>query len=441
VKLSSYAIEINKVAKKYKIEHGAKPKYRTLRDAISNSFIDPLKRKNKFNKVHTSFENTDRIDRSGHLLWALRDVNIKIKPGEVVGLIGPNGAGKTTLLKILTRITYPTYGTVDLFGRVGSLLEVGTGFHKELTGRENVYLNGAILGMRKTEIDKKFDEIVDFSEMENFIDTPVKFYSTGMGVRLAFAVAAHLEPEILLVDEVLAVGDANFQKKCLNKMESVGQEGRTIIFISHHMPNITRLCERAILLDEGKVKMDGKAFDVVGSYLSSALGTKAMMTWNDVKTAPGDSIVRLRSVKIINKDGNPTDHFDIRDEIGIEIQFEVLKDGFMLYPGFSLYNEEGQWLFASIDTDVDWRGKIRKPGRYQSVGWIPGNLLSEGTMLIGPSIRSDFPAHVHVYEPEAVAFQISEDQNNAISARMDFAGRFPGLIRPLLNWETRSSPK
>ncbi|MAT42408.1 MAG: ABC transporter [Anaerolineaceae bacterium] len=435
------AIEISHVAKKYKIEHGAKPKYRTMRDTITNALLSPFKKGNKINQNEIIQPRSYRFDSSGHLLWALQDVSFKVKPGEVVGLIGPNGAGKTTLLKILTRITYPTRGSIDLYGRVGSLLEVGTGFHKELTGRENVFLNGAILGMSKMEIQSKFDEIVAFAEMEKFIDTPVKFYSSGMGVRLAFAVAAHLEPEILLVDEVLAVGDATFQKKCLNKMESVGQEGRTIIFISHHMPNITRLCERAILLDQGNVVMDGPAFEVVGKYLSNALNTKSAIKWEDKKYAPGNHIVRLTSVRILDEGFNTRDHFDIRESIGIEMQYEILADGYVLYPGFSLHNEEGQWLFASIDTDSEWQGKIRKPGTYTSIGWIPGNLLSEGTFIIGPSLRSDTPNMVHVYEQEALAFQVSESPLDTISARMDFAGRFPGMMRPLLNWETLIFPE
>lgn len=435
------AIEITNVAKKYKIEHGARPKYRTMRDTITQALLSPFKNGSKPKPEEQFPLSSNRFDSSGHILWALQDVSFKVKPGEVVGLIGPNGAGKTTLLKILTRITYPTRGSIDLYGRVGSLLEVGTGFHKELTGRENVFLNGAILGMSKTEILSKFDEIVAFAEMEKFIDTPVKFYSSGMGVRLAFAVAAHLEPEILLVDEVLAVGDATFQKKCLNKMESVGQEGRTIIFISHHMPNITRLCERAILLDQGKVVLDGPAFEVVGKYLSNALNTKSSIIWQDPKTAPGNDIVRLNAVRIIDQNRNNQDHFDIRDKVGVELEFEVLRDGYVLYPGFSLHNEEGQWLFASIDTDTSWQKKIRKPGKYTSIGWVPGNLLSEGTFVIGPSLRSDTPNMVHVYEQEALAFQISESPIDTLTARMDFAGRFPGLLRPLLKWETVHAPE
>ena len=214
-------------------------------------------------------------------IWALKDVSFDINRGEVVGIIGRNGAGKSTLLKILSEITEPTEGRVEIHGRVGSLLEVGTGFHPELTGRENVYLNGAILGMKRAEIERKFDEIVAFAEVEKFIDTPVKHYSSGMYLRLAFAVAAHLEPEILIVDEVLAVGDAAFQKKCLGKMAGVAKEGRTVLFVSHNMPAITRLCERAILLDEGRLLQDGVSHQVVKAYLNAGLGTTAMREWPD----------------------------------------------------------------------------------------------------------------------------------------------------------------
>ena len=437
--MAQYAIQVKDLYKKYRIEQGAKPQYRTIRDSLSQFLLSPFNGKQKNAGPQISTQG-DRIDKAKHILWALRGISLEIRPGEVLGLIGANGAGKSTLLKILTRITYPDRGSIDLYGRVGSLLEVGTGFHKELTGRENVYLNGAILGMRKAEIDRKFDEIVEFSDMSEFIDTPVKFYSSGMGVRLAFAVAAHLETEILLVDEVLAVGDATFQKKSLNKMESVSKEGRTVILISHHLPSITRLCERAILLDEGKMVMDGYAPDVVSYYLSNALRTQSQATWPVLSEAPGNEIVKLRSIRIINEKNTLNENFDIREAVGIEMEYEVLTEGYVLYPGFSVHNEEGQWLFASLDSDLSWRGKPRPRGRYVSVGWIPGNILAEGTMVVGPSIRTEYPNMLHVYEREVVAFQVSETINEKISARIDYAGRYPGLMRPLLKWETLVSP-
>jgi lipopolysaccharide transport system ATP-binding protein len=422
--MSKPTIKVQGVGKWYRIEHDHKPKYLTLRDQISQTVTAPFRRKSK-------------ADRSDHenFVWALKDIDMEVHQGEVVGLIGPNGAGKSTLLKILTRITEPTTGSIDIRGRVGSLLEVGTGFHKELTGRDNVYLNGAILGMKRNEIDKKFDEIVSFAEVGKFIDTPVKFYSSGMTVRLAFAVAAHLEPEILLVDEVLAVGDASFQRKCLSKMETVGKEGRTIIFVSHHMPSITRLCERAILLDHGQLIMNGPSDQVVGDYLSSHWGTTAHKEWEDHVATPGNDIVRLCSVRIVNENGNTNFSFDIRKPIGIEMRYEVLRPGYALYPHFTVNNEEDILLFTSIDTDAEWRGKHRPPGQYTSTGWIPGNFLSEGTMIVSAMMRTEIPHMVHFKEEGVVAFQVIESPEGD-SARVDYSGKFRGVVRPYLKWQT-----
>jgi len=276
--MSDVAVRAENLSKLYRI--GERDRYFTLRDTIMNFVRRPLAR---FSDNGNGVSSSSLAEST---IWALKDVSFEVKRGEVVGIIGRNGAGKSTLLKILSRITQPTEGEARIYGRVGSLLEVGTGFHGELTGRENTYLNGAILGMKKVEIDRKFDEIVDFSGVEKFLDTPVKHYSTGMHVRLAFAVAAHLEPDILIVDEVLAVGDARFQKKCLNKMQDVGQQGRTVLFVSHNMQAITRLCKRTILLDEGKIIADGPSHKVVGVYLNSGRGTTASREWPDPTNAP-----------------------------------------------------------------------------------------------------------------------------------------------------------
>ncbi len=257
-------------------------------------------------------------------------MSFEVRAGEVVGIIGRNGAGKSTLLKILSRITEPTEGIAEIRGRVSSLLEVGVGFHAELTGRENVYLNGAILGMRKAEIDRKFDEIVAFAEVERFIDTPVKHYSSGMHMRLAFAVAAHLEPEILIVDEVLAVGDANFQKKCLNKMEDVGHQGRTVLFVSHNMTAVTRLCQRVILLGEGRVIEDGPSAHVVGAYLQTGLGTTAAREWerND-PNRPAGEVAGLLGVRIRTESGALADAVDIRRPVRVEMEWDVFEPGYV----------------------------------------------------------------------------------------------------------------
>jgi lipopolysaccharide transport system ATP-binding protein len=296
-------------------------------------------------------------------IWALKDVSFEVKQGEVVGIIGRNGAGKSTLLKILSRITEPTKGLAEIHGRVGSLLEVGTGFHSELTGRENIYLNGAILGMKRAEINRKFDEIVAFAEVEKFVDTPVKHYSSGMYLRLAFAVAAHLEPEILIIDEVLAVGDARFQKKCLNKMQDVGQAGRTVLFVSHNMPAISRLCERAMLLDEGIILADGLAHEVVSVYLKSENDATAERKWPDLNKAPGSDVVRLRAVRVRIKDGQIANVVDIRQPVRLEMEYEVLKPDHVLMPNFNLFNEDNIWVFTTLDQDPEWRGRPR-PTRY-----------------------------------------------------------------------------
>jgi lipopolysaccharide transport system ATP-binding protein len=380
---------------------------------------------------------TAGLAEENETIWALKDVSFEVKRGEVVGIIGRNGAGKSTLLKILTRITEPTEGQAEIDGRVGSLLEVGTGFHAELTGRENIYLNGAILGMRKAEIDLKFDTIVAFSEMEKFLDTPVKHYSSGMAMRLAFAVAAHLDPEVLLVDEVLAVGDASFQRKCLQKVEDVGQQGRTVLFVSHNMPAISRICERVILLDGGHVVQDGPSHQVIGAYLHSGLGTTAAREWHDAAQAPGNHVVRLRAVRVRTEDDRISDTVDIRKPVRTEMEYEVLKPGCVLVPALKFFNEEGIHLFTTLDLNPAWRQRPRPTGRYISTAVIPGNYLAEGSIFVSPVINSFSPNIVHAHEHHAIAFQVI-DTLDGDSARGDFAGTMKGVIRPLLQWETRT---
>lgn len=414
------------LSKRYRI--GARgASYGTLRDAFSDFVQAPLK---SLRRAGNPQEET---------MWALRDVSFEVEPGEVVGIIGRNGAGKSTLLKLLSRITEPTSGRIELYGRVASLLEVGTGFNPELTGRENVYLNGTILGMKRVEIARKFDEIVAFSEIEKFLDTPVKHYSSGMYTRLAFAIAAHLEPEILIVDEVLAVGDADFQKKCLNKMEDVGGEGRTVLFVSHSMPAITRLCPRTILLDGGLVLKDGPSEEVVGAYLGSDTGTAASREWPDPATAPGNDVARLRAVRVRDDAGRVTEAVDIRRPVGIEIEYEVLRSGRVLVPNLHFFNEEGVCAFTAADYDPSWRGRPRPEGRYTSTAQIPGNLLAEGTLFVGAALSTMSPVTVHFYEQDAVAFQVV-DSIDGDSARGDYAGPMPGVVRPKLDWTTRFEP-
>jgi len=435
--MSGTALRVAQLGKQYRIGDRL-DRYKTLRDVVSDAATAPLRRLRSALSRDSSGQ-TGQGDGNG-FIWALRDVSFDVEQGEVVGIIGRNGAGKSTLLKILSRITEPTEGYAAIRGRVGSLLEVGTGFHLELTGRENIYLNGAILGMKKAEIEAKFDEIVDFSGVERFIDTPVKRYSSGMYVRLAFAVAAHLEPEILLVDEVLAVGDASFQKKCLNKMQDVGQEGRTVLFVSHRMTAITRLCSRTILLDEGRIQKDGPSHQVVGAYLQSDLGTTAARQWPDLSEAPGNDVVRLCAVRVRTEDGQVTDAVDIRHPVGIEMEYEVLTPGHVLVPNYHFFNEEGVCVFVAGDMEPAWRRKPRPLGHYTSTAWIPGNFLTEGSLVVSADIHTHDPVIKHFHEREAVAFQVI-DGPDGDSARGDYAGPMPGVVRPLLEWTTQFKPE
>ena len=428
--MSDLAIRCDKISKRYRI--GERESYQALRDILTNAMSAPFRRfSSKGRRAKKAGENADNT------FWALRDVSFEVKRGEVVGIIGRNGAGKSTLLKILSRITKPTSGEARISGRVGSLLEVGTGFHPELTGRENIYLNGAILGMKRTEIKARFDDIVAFAEVEKFVDTPVKRYSSGMYVRLAFAVAAHLEPEILLVDEVLAVGDASFQKKCLSKMQEVGEHGRAVFFVSHNMSAITRLCHRAILLDEGRVVADGLSHQVVGAYLRAGTGTMAAREWKE--NSPGNDIARLKAVRVRTEDGQITESIDIREPVGVEIEFEVLQPGYVLVPNYHFFNEEGVCAFVASDHDPEWRRRPRPVGTYASTAWIPGNFLSEGSIAVGAAVSTMDPTIVHFYEPDVVAFQVV-DSLEGNSARGDYAGHMPGVVRPLLKWTTRYNP-
>jgi lipopolysaccharide transport system ATP-binding protein len=389
----------------------------------------------KFDDIDLESSGDFRSSPSADIIWALRDVSFSVAHGEVLGIIGRNGAGKSTLLKILSKITPPTRGQATIRGRVASLLEVGTGFHQELTGRENVYLNGTILGMRKNEVDRKFDEIIEFSGVERFLDTPVKRYSSGMRVRLAFAVAAQLEPEILIIDEVLAVGDAAFQKKCLNKMESVSSQGRTILFVSHNMQAIARLCPRAILLDGGHLVQDGRASQVVSTYMHSESGTTALREWADLQNAPGDEVVRLRAVRVRDESGHVSETIDIRHRFAIEMEYDVLESGHLLMPNFNIFNSEGVHVFTTLDQDPKWRKVPRPQGRYVSTVWIDENLMAEGTFFVCAALMTPQPYIPHFYQRDVVTFHVVDSLESG-SARGDWPGEIEGVMRPLLRWET-----
>ncbi|MBF2067325.1 MAG: ABC transporter ATP-binding protein [Calothrix sp. C42_A2020_038] len=427
--MSDTVIRVENISKKYVLSHQQEgSSQKTFRDAITEGTKSLTK---KLIKPSKEVYNPTREE-----FWALKDVSFEIKQGDRVGIIGRNGAGKSTLLKVLSRIVEPTKGNIKIRGRIASLLEVGTGFHPELTGRENIFLNGAILGMSKVEIKRKFDEIVAFAEIEKFLDTPVKRYSSGMYVRLAFAVAAHLEPEILIVDEVLAVGDSNFQKKCLGKMENVAAQGRTVLFVSHSMETVTRLCNTAVLLKEGSVQISGATDKVISAYLKSDFGTTAMRRWNDINKAPGNNIVRLVEVKVHGENGKVNDSFDITKPIGITMTYEVLQDEKVFTHSINLYNDTGIHLLSSHDIVSPLREKPRVKGCYSSTMWIPGNFLAEGNIIVSAAIIEPDPFVVHFHELDAVAFSVF-DPMDGTSARGKYTLIFPGVVRPILNWDTK----
>jgi len=434
------AIKVENLGKRYRI--GLKEDmHDSLGSSIVNFIKTPLKNYRKYRSLYRFDDqgpnpDNSQDDNSSDIIWALRDVSFEVKKGEAIGIIGRNGAGKSTLLKILSRITAPTNGQVEIRGKISCLLEVGTGFHPELTGRDNVYLNGTVLGMRKIEVDHKFDEIVDFSGIEKFIDTPVKRYSSGMKVRLAFSVAAHLEPEILIVDEVLAVGDAEFQKKCLNKMEDVGREGRTVLFVSHNMSAISRLCDRGIILNKGGVVEDGPADQVVATYLTSEFGISGTQEWIADEEAPGGNLARLVAVRVRTEGEEMTDKVNIQNSVMVEMEYEVLQSGWILLPNFHFYNSQGIEAFPAVDVDPQWRRKPRPAGRYISSVEIPGNFLAEGMYVVRAALITSHPLIVQFNVPSAVAFTVN-DTSDGNGSRGDYTGNLSGTVRPLLNWNTR----
>jgi lipopolysaccharide transport system ATP-binding protein len=381
---------------------------------------------------------TDHSNRDGQDLWALRDVSFTVEQGEVLGIIGRNGAGKSTLLKILSRVTAPTSGKIKVKGRIASLLEVGTGFHPDLTGRENIYLNGAILGMNRREIDRKFDEIVDFSEIEKFIDTPVKRYSSGMYVRLAFAVAAHLEPEILLVDEVLAVGDAEFQKKCLGKMGEAAQGGRTVLFVSHNMIAITLLCNRVIFLDKGIIQGDGEKEKIVAAYLSRGSGELSEKIWEDFRSAPGNHSARLRSVRACSN-GKIIDQLNSDQPLDIEIEFWNFLPNTKKVVEFKLLDSTGIVVLESFNTPEasnDTDPLALKPlmvGLYRSKCRIPANFLNEKQYHISVIVASINPPVADINVPDTISFSVFDVGSMRTSG---ISGKWHGVIRTPLEWNT-----
>lgn len=425
-------IKIETLSKKYIIGHQKQERYVALRDVIANS--TKRWRKRILNPFH---KNPDDTYTTKEEFWAIKDVNLEINIGNRLAIIGRNGAGKSTLLKILSRITEPTRGRISIKGRVASLLEVGTGFHPELTGRENIFLNGAILGMSKAEIKKRFDEIVDFAEMEKFLDTPVKRFSSGMYVRLAFSVAAHLDSEILVVDEVLAVGDIIFQKKCLGKMEDVSKGGRTILFVSHNMDVIRKLCTQAILLHEGKVAMEGQVDAVINKYLGEeSMQLAGEQVWPDIKKAPGDNIIRMKALRVLDINGKICTNFDVRDPVSIEVEYQVLEEGQHLILQLYFINEMGHVLFISKDNlDSPWKDTTCPAGQYRSICHIPGDFLNEGEIFITYGIDSiGIYNLMHATDRNVVRFRVIDKMDpGGVRGNFPLEWRRDG-VRPRLRW-------
>jgi lipopolysaccharide transport system ATP-binding protein len=377
----------------------------------------------------------DHGNREGETVWALKDVSFQVQQGEAMGIIGRNGAGKSTLLKILSRVTAPTSGEVKVRGRIASLLEVGTGFHPELTGRENIFLNGAILGMSRSEIGRKFDEIVDFSGVEKYIDTPVKRYSSGMYVRLAFAVAAHLEPDILIVDEVLAVGDAEFQRKCLGKMDNAAHnDGRTILFVSHNMGMVNSLCNRAIFLDAGVAAWDGPVSEAIGRYYNSGKSLPFALDYSHLSSPPGDEYAILLEGCIEDKNGNATGEVNISEPLYVKMKYS-LKQDVPISPSANIhvYNSQGQAVFV---TGSQRRLPVNKEGIYEATCAIPDNLLNNDTYSIGLALTFTHNGiHVSFFERNALTVTVRDIIDETLEERRNgYSGDIPGAVRPKLDW-------
>ena len=419
------AVKVEHISKRYRFGT-LEEKPDSLLGTLTNLATKPIRNFRNIQKL-SSFDDDDD---SGTVLWAVDDGSFEVKTGEVIGLIGKNGAGKSTLLKILAKITEPTNGKAYINGKVASLLEVGTGFHPELTGRANVNLNGAILGMKNAEIAEKFDEIVKFSGLDSYIDTPVKRYSTGMVVRLAFAVAAHLTPDIMLVDEVLAVGDAEFQQKCLGKMDEFSSSGRTVFFVSHNMASVNRLCSRVILLDKGKIVADGLPGEVTSAYFGGVTGTESSISWKENK-APGSQELKLTSVSLL-KDGTAHDgKIATNESFDVRIGYDVLQPELRFRCAIELMTQ-GVVAFASVEPKETVR---YKRGRYYSSLTIPAHLLAEGLHSVRVSIFTSSGMKKHYARvDEAIAFQVV-DLMGGDSARGDYAQNLRGIVRPKLDWE------
>lgn len=417
------AIRVENISKRYKIGlAGQKFQYGMLRDQIMDAVKAPLR----------WLKPQEEKANSAGFIWALKDVSFDLEEGKVLGIIGRNGAGKSTLLKVLSRVTEPTRGSVTVRGRVGSLLEVGTGFHPELTGRENIFMNGAILGMKRAEIANKFDEIVEFSEVGQFIDTPVKRYSSGMYLRLAFAVAAHLEPEILVVDEVLAVGDAEFQRKCLGKMNDVANQGRTVLFVSHNMSAILRLTQESIVMQKGQLVKRANTPEAVDFYLASGQAQAGERTWDADEVPAVSAPFRPISLRVRDPRGAVSDSFRSTEPLTLELEYSLSAPITGLRVGVYLSTVRGEYVFTSFDVDdpaLYEKHSTRQPGHYISRATLPGDFLNEGRYILGVN-ASSFGVKRYFMDENALAFNI--DPMGAPG--MQWAEQRQGPVRPRLGW-------
>ena len=421
--MAHYSVEVNHIGKRYRIGVTSK-QYNTLRETLTGLVHNPKDRINKKMDENNSF-------------WALKDVNFKVEEGKAIGIIGRNGAGKSTLLKILSRVTEPTEGNAVIRGRVGSLLEVGTGFHPELTGRENIFLNGAILGMKRSEIEKKMDEIIAFSEVEKFVDTPVKRYSSGMYLRLAFSVAAHLEPEILVVDEVLAVGDAEFQRKCLGKMSDVANQGRTVLFVSHNMSAIMRLTDQTLVLEKGKVAMQAPTADAVDYYLSQGFSQEGQREWKEDELEKNPAPFHPIRIRVLSNTGLVSDTIRSTEPAYIEFEYQIDEDISGLRVGLYIISTRGEFILTSFDVDDHEnyeKFSIRKAGKYISRCTIPADFLNEGRFVIGVN-ASIFKIRTYFHDEQALVFNV----NGTGAPGTQWPEPRTGMIRPRLYWEIESN--
>lgn len=430
--IDDIVIRAEGLGKSYVIDHRVqREKYVAMRDVLARK-AKALGRK-ACGLFHDSASPTDETIEE---FWALKDVSFEVKRGDVLGVIGRNGAGKSTLLKILSRITEPTTGRVHISGRVASLLEVGTGFHPELTGRENIFLSGAILGMRRGEVRRKFDAIVSFAGVEKFLDTPVKRYSSGMYVRLGFAIAAHLDPEILVIDEVLAVGDAQFQKACLGRMQEVSGQDRTVLFVSHNMAMIGSLCEKAILLEKGQLCRFGPTEEVILAYSANgAENSPARINCRNAIPSIGDQHVLLLSADVRNEDGLPVSQIEITRPFSVRMEYRIISEGERVYiPNFHFYRHDGSCAFVTSAVAV---GRLA-PGEYAAECYIPSNFLNDGLYSVELAITS-YESHmiIHFHERGGIMFNV-HDPIEEVPTRAGYAGPMPGALRPTLPWTVKS---